>query len=180
MVRTGKMLGAAAAVLVAGMAAPAQAVLLQYTVTGYTTASFQIDSQRPPDFVSDPEGFGYSPFTGIFNGVEHVVMFNFVAGWLGGGIEAVTAQNAPVDDPTQYFFSMVGPQMFSGPLTSPTLLTGEWDTTDYFAPDRNYHVSVTVAGGAVPEPATWGMMILGLGAIAGALRSRKRAVRLVA
>lgn len=180
MARSVMMLGVAGAVLATGMAVPAEAVLLQYTVTGYTTASFQIDSQRVPDFVTDPDGFGYSPFTGIFNGVEHVVMFNFVAGWLGGGIEAVTAQNAPVDDPTQYFFSMVGPQMFSGPLSSPTLLTGEWDTTDYFAPDRNYHLSVTIAGGAVPEPATWGMMILGLAGVAGALRSSKGVRRAIA
>ncbi len=33
---------------------------------------------------------------------------------------------------------------------------------------------------AVPEPATWGMMILGFGAIGGAMRSRRRSQRLFA
>ena len=37
-------------------------------------------------------------------------------------------------------------------------------------------VSVTAAA-AVPEPATWGLMILGFGAVGGAMRSRRRTTR---
>lgn len=35
----------------------------------------------------------------------------------------------------------------------------------------------TVVGGAVPEPASWGLMILGFGVVGGAMRYRRRATR---
>ena len=35
--------------------------------------------------------------------------------------------------------------------------------------------SVTPGGGAVPEPATWAFMILGFGAIGGAMRRQRKA-----
>lgn len=38
----------------------------------------------------------------------------------------------------------------------------------------NYRIEVLDIPGGVPEPATWGLMILGFGAISGALRTRKR------
>jgi hypothetical protein len=38
----------------------------------------------------------------------------------------------------------------------------------------NITLGAAIPGGAVPEPATWALMILGFGAIGGALRSRKR------
>ncbi|MEG8038220.1 PEPxxWA-CTERM sorting domain-containing protein [Sphingomonas sp. LR60] len=39
-----------------------------------------------------------------------------------------------------------------------------------------FFASETLIAGAVPEPATWAMMILGFGLIGGALRSRRRGV----
>lgn len=48
-----------------------------------------------------------------------------------------------------------------------------WDT---FTGDNSGSISFDVAGSAVPEPSTWGMMILGLGA-AGALIRRRRNVK---
>ena len=41
------------------------------------------------------------------------------------------------------------------------------------AANTAYRYNVTFASGAVPEPATWGMMILGFGMIGAASRSRK-------
>lgn len=38
--------------------------------------------------------------------------------------------------------------------------------------DLNFRVSGTTATGAVPEPATWGLMILGFGALASVMRRR--------
>jgi hypothetical protein len=46
--------------------------------------------------------------------------------------------------------------------------------------DLNFRVSGTSATGAVPEPATWAMMIGGFGMMGGALRRRSRAAQLVA
>jgi hypothetical protein len=48
-----------------------------------------------------------------------------------------------------------------------------WDT---FSGDNTGSISFDVAGSAVPEPSTWGMMIVGLGA-AGFLLRRRRSVK---
>jgi hypothetical protein len=45
--------------------------------------------------------------------------------------------------------------------------------------DLNFRVSGTAATGAVPEPATWAMMIGGFAMMGGALRRRSRAAQLV-
>ncbi|MEO5493569.1 MAG: PEPxxWA-CTERM sorting domain-containing protein, partial [Sphingomonas sp.] len=39
----------------------------------------------------------------------------------------------------------------------------------------NFRVTAINATGGVPEPATWAMMLVGFGAIGGALRSRRKA-----
>jgi len=45
----------------------------------------------------------------------------------------------------------------------------------YTGDDRNMLFSATFSSaGAVPEPSTWALMILGFGAIAGTMRRRKR------
>ncbi|QDZ08168.1 PEP-CTERM sorting domain-containing protein [Sphingomonas panacisoli] len=46
--------------------------------------------------------------------------------------------------------------------------------------DLNFRVSGTTATGAVPEPATWAMMIAGFGMMGGALRRRSRTAQFVA
>jgi len=46
--------------------------------------------------------------------------------------------------------------------------------------DLNFRVRGTTATGAVPEPATWAMMIAGFGMMGGALRRRSRAVQFAA
>lgn len=38
--------------------------------------------------------------------------------------------------------------------------------------------TVSPVGGAVPEPATWGMMILGFGVVGGAVRHRRRSTKI--
>ena len=43
--------------------------------------------------------------------------------------------------------------------------------------DANFRFTTTAAIGAVPEPATWAMMIMGFGLIGGALRARRHKTR---
>lgn len=55
---------------------------------------------------------------------------------------------------------------FTGPITSIQFSDGF---------DENWHgITVGVENGAVPEPATWAMMIGGFGAIGGGMRLRRR------
>ena len=56
-----------------------------------------------------------------------------------------------------------------------SILTGygkSYPFAETFAP-RNFNGSITYVAGMVPEPATWAMMIGGIGAAGGALRRRK-------
>jgi hypothetical protein len=58
------------------------------------------------------------------------------------------------------------------------LSTTPWNQTPINPRPRpldNYTVTIALAG-AVPEPATWAMMIGGFGLVGGALRRRARAV----
>ncbi len=56
--------------------------------------------------------------------------------------------------------------------------SGSWDTLDIpfknNAHDLSHLVFFGDPAGGVPEPATWGMMILGLGLIGGVMRRRQR------
>ncbi|MES2289629.1 MAG: PEPxxWA-CTERM sorting domain-containing protein [Pseudomonadota bacterium] len=55
---------------------------------------------------------------------------------------------------------------FSGPITSIQFVDGT---------NENWHgITVGIDNSAVPEPATWAMMIGGFGAIGGAMRMRRR------
>jgi len=60
---------------------------------------------------------------------------------------------------------------FSGPAwASGTLELFYWDENSF---DNSGRISVNV-GGAVPEPASWAMMLGGFGLVGGALRSRRK------
>ena len=43
-----------------------------------------------------------------------------------------------------------------------------------FGGGAGFFIVTSDAGPSVPEPATWGMMLLGMGAVGGAMRARKR------
>ncbi len=94
-----------------------------------------------------------------------------------GGLFAGFLDGAPNNGNRVQVF---GPQLFSGPTSSPMLLTGVFLLSD--VPRQrvtdplvvNYRLTVTdVTAGAVPEPATWAMLIAGFGVIGGAMRRRR-------
>lgn len=158
-------------------ATPAEARLLQYTLTGTDTngkiefASFQIDDQPvilPGNFQSG-QGFRVKFVAGTFRygdtvkAVQDVVFGNAAT---GGGFFTLET-NDPTGDTD--FLDVVASQLYTGPESAPTLITGDFAVNDTFsfAPLR---LQVTAA---VPEPATWGMMIAGFAAVGGALRRRR-------
>lgn len=109
----------------------------------------------------------------------YTVAFDYAA--LGGGSEELnillngiqifavvpTAQNQPISF-TNYSFTFAG---FSGFGPNTTLSFNSTGTAGVDAILDNLSVS-----GSVPEPATWALMILGFGAVGGAMR-RRSAVR---
>lgn len=75
-------------------------------------------------------------------------------------------------------YSYFGDVLFSGTTASPTFLTGTFDLfNDPDHQDKLATLTITSdAQAAVPEPASWAMMIGGFGMIGGALRRRWTAV----
>ena len=137
---------------------------------------------------------GHTTFAFTLNGdTGQQLVFSSVTGWTSAGpgsfpdpsigsfeygLECTTACPGPVGNNTQNLhFTITG--------TSGTVLTlagitaGGTNTTVYGAADlRNRLNSATGAvgftAGGVPEPATWAMMILGLGMVGAGMRMRRR------
>jgi hypothetical protein len=107
-------------------------------------------------------GFTISGVNGTLNGFNQSFDLSFYDPSIGGGFDL---------DPG---LSLAGPQLYSGPSSSPTFLTGNFNLTNYPGQDGSYSLSISSVGGAVPEPATWAMMLLGFGFVGGAMRTAKR------
>lgn len=159
---------AAAAALVATM--PVGAAMLTYTITGAYTATFQLDTH--PDVLvdpSDPDAFFIFDVPGTFAGhagLAGITFYSLVD--LGGlGITFLNPDTNVYDIP-----SFTGDQLYTGPESSPTLLAfGPTVFPDYDDPTKSYTVSAVLSA-AVPEPATWAMLIGGFAFAGLALRRR--------
>ncbi|MBD8546067.1 PEPxxWA-CTERM sorting domain-containing protein [Sphingomonas sp. CFBP 8760] len=80
----------------------------------------------------------------------------------GGGISALGAILGG---------NAVGPQLFRGSVSNPTMLTGRFNLVD-----QSVGTTAVLTVAAIPEPATWAMMLVGFGMVAGAARYRRRAM----
>ncbi len=169
-----KHLRYAAALLASTVCGSAGAETLQYTLNGTTSdglvefASFQIDSNPIPLANNiGPDGFRVKFIPGIFQiGSQTLTIqdLQFFTADGGGGFFSLD----PTDKVGDSIFLNLGPdQLFDGPPSTPTLLTGTFGLFDY---GTGANVLLSVA--AVPEPATWAMMILGFGVIGVAVRRR--------
>ncbi|MFS0738107.1 PEPxxWA-CTERM sorting domain-containing protein [Sphingomonas sp. 1P06PA] len=142
----------------------ADAALLQFDITGDYTASFQIDSDPVPNEWIGGTGFVIwdVPVSSAASGAFDIGFFD---GSLGGGLSIIDY----VDFST--FFVADGPQLYTGPVNAPTFRTGTFSLSEYEGPG-SYTLTISEIGTAVPEPASWALMIGGFGLIGSAMRRR--------
>ena len=152
------------------LCAAVDAAPLLFTLTGRDTATFTLDSNPSPDKLS-PNYIYFAGITGAyaFPGSSPATSANmafFTTSDFGGlSIGAIGGGT----------ISLFGPQVFSGPTSTPMFAPGTFDLSGSVngpAVDR-----LVISGLAIaPEPASWAMMITGFGAIGAAMRRRRTAV----
>ena len=154
----------AVALLVASL--PAQAVPLNFSLTGDYSANWILDSNPTPSSLL-PFGFEIDNVAGIYAGVpgtaHDIRFFTSVDG--GGLILNLTAnsQNAIAG----------GPQVFSGTIANPTFLTGTFPFTDQNNGAGGFRLTISAPTQAAPEPQSWIVMLSGLLLLAGVARYRR-------
>lgn len=160
------LLTASVAYAVCFTSIPASAAPLLFNFSGPSgTALFQLDSNPTPDFASTFIGsdqFGFNNVAGTFGdtpGTASVIRF-------GNGIFASLSITAPNLGFTQFS----SPTLFTGSPNAPVFSTGSFTLVNPFFGNGTLNISQAVA--AVPEPASWAMMIVGFGAIGLARRRR--------
>lgn len=162
-----------AATAVAGLTAvPASAAPILFELTGSRNATFTIDTATPP--TTQTTGiFGtqisYAVVPGTFNGAPG----NATVGFATGDIFADLNITGTTLGFTQFvssgdLFSLVG--------NMPVFNLGTFNLTSIVS--GNSTLRISAAAGAVPEPATWGLMLLGFGVMGGALRRRQTTARI--
>ena len=156
------------AVVAAMSASAANATVYMFDLSGSKSASFSIDTAIPPAFTSASSLIGnqisYSNVAGTFGGIVGTapsVGFGtgLVAGFQISGTSLGFAQFASAD-------------LFSGPLTSPVFNLGTFSLSSIVAGASTLRISQATTG-AVPEPATWMMMLAGFALTGAAIRRRR-------
>lgn len=161
------LIGISALALALLPAAPAQAVLLNFELTGSRNAIFQLDSNPIPTSFSESALIGdqarFDNVAGNFNGAPGT------ASQISFGTSLIAALN--INGTSLGFTQFTGPALFSGPASSPVFATGTFTLNSIVSGRSTLTISEAVVA-AVPEPASWAMMIAGFGLVGAAMRRK--------
>ncbi len=153
----------AAAIAASALSTSAHAALLTFTISGDYDAVFQIDSSPTPDFVADGFLFAVTNVAGFPGTTSGFADVSFFRGPFGGIL---------VSEGFDYLFDAEGPQLYSGAEAAPTFLTGTYALSG-LSTRGDFILTIADAAAAVPEPASWTLMLSGF-AIAGFALRRSR------
>lgn len=166
-----KSLMIGASVLTLAMAAtPAAAAPLLFELTGSRSATFTFDpGTTTPDFFS-------SSFIG------NQVSYNNIQGTFGGapgtafvGFGTFLAATLNIQTPSLGFTQFAGPDLFTVSNMRPVFSLGTFQLTSIVSGSS----TLTISAAAVPEPATWAMMLVGFGMLGAVIRYRRRSTAIV-
>jgi hypothetical protein len=153
----------AAVLLTSGVA---NAALLQFTVTGGYTASWQMDANPAPDVGADGEYFTVWDVEGFDDALFGVADISFFSTAAGGGLG--------IED--FYGFAVLlltdGPQLYTGTEDNPFFTLGTFALTEYQGTDT-YTLTIAAVDAppaSVPEPATGALLLGGLALLYGLKR----------
>ena len=149
--------------LVAGallISSPAIAGTYQFTLSGNATAVFSLNSSPTPSS-NGPDDFTITGVNGTFNGAPTTFDLLFYDTAESGGFDI------------SGLLSLSGDQLFTGSTSSPSFILGTFPLSTYGSTDKAFSLTISSSDGAVPEPASWTMMLLGLAALGGAARRVK-------
>lgn len=155
------------ALALAASASPAAAADLLFTLSGDASASFVLDQNPVPDAVFFDSEFRIGPTDGTYEGAP--ITFSqlyFFAENAGGAF----AFDSPAGN-----LAFAGAQLFSGTVDAPSFVVGTYSLVDYYTGGGSFTLTIGDVVTAVPEPASWAMMIAGFGLVGGALRRTGRA-----
>ncbi len=163
-----KMLLIGASVLTLAVAAtPAAAAPLLFELSGSRSASFVLDPEATtPDF-----------FSASFIGNQ--VSYNSVQGTFGGtpgsafvGFGTFLAATLNIQSPNLGFTQFAGPDLFTVANMRPVFKPGTYQLTSIVSGSS----TLTISAAAVPEPASWAMLLAGFGMMGAAIRYRRRTI----
>lgn len=127
---------------------------------------------NPPVASTDVGQFSVADVPVTIDGIHTTGLFDFYE-LVEGSTVFIGGFDLTLDDGLSYLIDAVGPQLYSGPLTSPTMVTsGTFTFADYgngdpFDPNAPYYTGTlkVSTSTAVPEPSAF--LLLAVGLLAG-------------
>ncbi len=140
-------------------AAPAHATLLDFELSRSRSASFELQSDpTPANFSASVFGsqVQFLDVAGTYGGVAGTATISFGTGPIIADLD--------ISGTTLGFTQFAGPDLFTGPADAPIFSPGTFDLTSIVSGSSTLTVLLAqdnAAGSAVPEPATWIMLLTG-------------------
>jgi hypothetical protein len=176
---------AAMALTAATMATSAEATVFSFELNGAHRAVWTIDTDTPvSEYDQNGNEFAnYGTVLGNFSDLpgfgtkNYVASIDFYTDALGGGFNIDDYYNRTDPDVERPILNVTGASLISGPTSAPTFVAGSYILTNKNNAGERYSLLIS----AIPEPASWAMMLVGFGAIGVTMRRRtKGAVTLLA
>ncbi|SFJ80562.1 VPLPA-CTERM protein sorting domain-containing protein [Sphingomonas sp. NFR04] len=154
-------LGACCVAAVAASSQANAAPQYRFVITGSQTIKFVLAASPTPPVV-DPGNYFVLP--GVTGTIDNLAAtFD-----LGFGSPSYFFNFGLINNTVGYGFVSTGTTLFTGTESAPTFKLGTFTLTPD-TPGPNYSLSIT----AVPEPASWAMLLAGFGALGMRIRRRR-------